>query len=41
MPKTGRKENPWLTHVKKTKKKHPEKKFKDVLIEAKKTYKKK
>ncbi len=38
MTKKIKKENPWLTHVKKTKKKHPEKKFKDVLIEAKKTY---
>jgi len=35
-----RKENPWLTHVKKVKKKNPEMKFKDVLKEAKKSYKK-
>ena len=32
--------NKWLEHVKVTKKKHPKKVFKDVLKEAKKTYKK-
>ena len=35
-----RKENPWLTHVKKVKKENPELKFKDVLKKAKKSYKK-
>ena len=38
--KTAKKENPWLTHVKKTMKDYPNKKFKEVLILAKKTYKK-
>ena len=36
--KTAKKENPWLTHVKKTMKENPTKKFKDVLKIAKKTY---
>ena len=35
-----KKENPWLTHVKKTLKEHPDKKFKEILIIAKKSYKK-
>ena len=35
-----KKENPWLTHVKKTMKEYPNKKFKDVLVLAKKSYKK-
>jgi hypothetical protein len=39
--KTAKKENPWLTHVKKTMKDYPNKKFKDVLVLAKKSYKKK
>ena len=38
--KTVKKENPWLTHVKKTMKDYPNKKFKDVLVLAKKSYKK-
>jgi hypothetical protein len=38
--KTAKKENPWLTHVKKTMKEYPNKKFKDVLVLAKKSYKK-
>lgn len=38
--KTGKKENPWLTHVKKTMKDYPNKKFKEVLVLAKKSYKK-
>ena len=33
-----RKKNPWLDHVKKTKKDNPKMKFKDVLKEAKKSY---
>ena len=32
--------NPWLVHVKDTMKKNPDKKFKDILKLAKKTYKK-
>jgi hypothetical protein len=32
--------NPWLVHVKKTMKENPDKKFKDILKLAKKTYKK-
>ena len=36
-----KKENPWLTHVKKTMAENPTKKFKDVLKIAKKTYVKK
>jgi len=40
-PKIAKKENPWLTHVKKTMKDYPNKKFKEVLIFAKKTYTKK
>ena len=36
-----KKENVWLSHVKKTKKDNPKMKFKDILKEAKKTYKKK
>lgn len=39
--KTAKKENPWLTHVKKTMKEYPNKKFKDVLVLAKKSYTKK
>ena len=39
--KTAKKENPWLTHVKKTMKDYPNKKFKEVLVIAKKTYTKK
>ena len=39
--KTAKKENPWLTHVKKTMAENPTKKFKDVLKIAKKTYVKK
>ena len=35
-----KKENPWLSHVKLIKKKNPKMKFKDVLKEAKKSYKK-
>ena len=38
--KTAKKENPWLTHVKKTMKEYPNKKFKDVLVLDKKSYKK-
>ena len=38
--KAALKANPWLAHVKATMKKHPNKKFKDVLKEAAKTYKK-
>ena len=37
---TKRKPTAWNKHVSATKKKHPEKKFADVLKEAKKTYKK-
>jgi hypothetical protein len=36
----AKKENPWLTHVKKTMKENPKMEFKDVLKLAKKTYKK-
>jgi len=32
--------NKWLEHVKNTQKKHPNMKYKDVLKEAKKSYKK-
>ena len=39
--KIAKKENPWLTHVKKTMKDYPNKKFKEVLVIAKKSYKKK
>lgn len=39
--KTAKKENPWLTHVKKTMKDYPNKKFKEVLVLAKKSYTKK
>ena len=39
--KTAKKENPWLTHVKKTMKEYPNKKFKEVLVLAKKSYTKK
>ena len=35
-----KKTNPWLVHVKKTMKENPKLKFKDILILAKKTYKK-
>jgi len=35
-----KKKNPWLEAVKKTKKENPKMKFKDVLKETKKTYKK-
>lgn len=35
-----KKTNPWIEHVKKTKKKNPDMKFKDVLKEASKTWKK-
>ncbi len=38
--KRGKVANPWLDHVKATMKLHPDMKFKDVLKEAKKTYKK-
>ena len=34
-----KKENPWLTHVKKVKIDNPKMKFKEVLKEAKKSYK--
>ena len=37
----AKKVNPWLIHVKDTMKKNPKLKFKDVLKEAKKTFKKK
>jgi hypothetical protein len=33
--------NPWIDHVKKTKKENPKLKFKEVLKEAAKTWKKK
>ena len=36
----AKKENPWLTHVKKTMKENPKMEFKDILKLAKKTYKK-
>lgn len=39
-PKANKKPNPWLAHVKKTMKEYPNKKFKDILTMAKKTYKK-
>lgn len=35
-----KKENPWLTHVKKVKKDNPDKQFKDVLKLASKSFKK-
>ena len=38
MAKTKRK-NPWLDHLMEERKKHPDKKFKDVMKLAKKTYK--
>ena len=31
--------NPWILHVLATKKKYPNKSYKDCLVEAKKTYK--
>jgi len=37
--KGKRAKNPWLEHLMKEKKKHPEKKFKDVMVLAKKSYK--
>ena len=37
---SSKRENPWLDHVKKTMKENPDKKFKDILKMAKKTYKK-
>lgn len=36
-----KKTNSWIEHVKETKKKNPDLKFKDVLKEASKTFKKK
>lgn len=33
-----KKTNPWLEHIKKVREKHPEMKYKDVLVEAKKSY---
>lgn len=39
--KTTKKENPWLIHVKKIVKENPNKKFKEILIIAKKSYGKK
>ena len=33
--------NPWIEHVKATKKKNPKRSFKEILKEAKKTYTKK
>lgn len=35
------KTNPWLEHVKKVKKENPKLSFKEVLMKAKKTFKKK
>jgi len=32
--------NPWIEHVKKIQKKYPSKSFKEILVIAKKTYKK-
>ena len=37
--KIKKKENPWLVHVKKVKAINPKMKFSEVLVEAKKTYK--
>ena len=34
-------ENPWLMHVKAVQKKYPNLQYKDVLVKAKSTYKKK
>lgn len=39
-PRGKAKPNPWLEHVKQFRKAHPELKFKDVLKQAKATYKK-
>jgi hypothetical protein len=36
----NKKANPWLVHLKKYKKEHPNKSFTDCMSEAKKTYKK-
>ena len=36
--KKVRKANPWLEHVKQVKEKHPELKYKDVLVLAKNSY---
>ena len=33
-----KKTNPWLVHLMAEKKKHPKKKFKDVMVLAKKSY---
>lgn len=33
------KKNPWLEHLDKERKKYPKKKFKEVMVLAKKTYK--
>jgi len=41
MAKKTKSSNPWIIHVKSVKKKNPKMKFKDVLKEAKKSYKKK
>ena len=38
MVKMAKKENKWLTHIKKVKKDNPKMQFKDVLKEAKKSY---
>jgi len=37
----AKKTNPWLTHLMKVKKQHPNKSLKEVMKLAKKTYKKK
>ena len=40
MEKKKKKTNPWLEHLMAEKKKHPDKKLKDVMKIAKKSYKK-
>jgi len=40
MAKEKRKPNKWILHLMEEKKKHPDKKFKEVMVIAKKSYKK-
>jgi len=39
--KKEKRENPWLVHVKTVRESHPELSYKDILKEAKETYKRK
>ena len=40
MEKKKERKNPWLDHLKETKKENPNKSFKECMVLAKKTYKK-